>query len=565
VGVPSLFVVPAVVLFYAVVGILAAAAFGNQWARARLSEVAAVALDRPWFTAGGVVLAFVIAWLVWLSQKWIRDLPDDTRRTVLGFWAVGFILLAVLGIVFLVDAHRLFAEQMALFLVASLLPGALYYLFLRTRRPSILNEFTMNLWRLGLLVPRHTYLRLGAAVVTRNESREDLVARVDSYFQKFEAVYGALRFETPGGAQALSRTSFVEAILPNAVREADRRQLVQPTVRLADILTANIFIPLGFATFLSALGWLLVLEPRWVAVAPPPPPEATGGVLAAVVRRLNPIATPLNFAFLGAYFFGLQALFRRFVRRDLGPNAFLSFSNRIVLSVIGTWVLVVCYALGANATIPELLAPSPPSTKYGLLVTAFVIGVFPRTLWQVITAALTKVTFVKLAVPSVEAKQPLDDLDGLTIWHESRLEEEDIENVPNMATADVVDLVLHTQIPADRLVDWVDQAILLKTLGPELETDLSRTRRGRLRIRGIRTATQLVRDHFDADAAERTKLAGCLGDGQDTSVAEAIVRAIQIEANWEQVAAWRNVERPAVDAAAWKRAHEPTHAAVATA
>lgn len=68
-----------------------------------------------------------------------------------------------------------------------------------------------------------------------------------------------------------------------------------------------------------------------------------------------------------------------------------------------------------------------------------------------------------------------------------------IENIPNMATTDVVDPVLHTQIPAERLVDWIDQAILYKVLGPDTETDLAKTRRGKLRTHGIRTATQLVR------------------------------------------------------------------------
>ena len=124
-----------------------------------------------------------------------------------------------------------------------------------------------------------------------------------------------------------------------------------------------------------------------------------------------------------------------------------------------------------------------------------------------------------------------------------------------MATADMVDLVLHTQIPAERLVDWIDQALLYKVLGPDAETDLQKTRRGRLRALGVRTATQLVRVHVRADATERTKLDECLGGSENAGAAAAVVEAIRIEANWEQVAAWRNVERPPVDDAAWRQAH----------
>jgi len=533
--------------FYGGLGLLAFAAFGNQWARDRLSEIRHVVSAHPYLTIGGIALVIAVGILSWWFLQLFRSLADDTRRTAVGFLAVGVILLGTAGIVFLGVAHRLFAVQIAFFLVTALFPGALYYLFLRTRRPSILNEFTMNLWRLGLLASRHTYLRQGDAVVPRIESTEDLVTRVDSYFQKFEAVYGALRFDD----STLSRTSYVEAILQDTDKIKSRRILIQPTVRLADILTANIFIPLGFATFLSALGWLLVLEPRWVLSATLAIPTAADTSVAQTTAeqlgRLGPIATPLNFAFLGAYFFGLQALFRRFVRRDLGPNAFLAFSSRIILSAIGVWVIVVCFAVWDSGRMQALLTLSPISREPGLLVAAFVLGVFPRTLWQVITAALTKLTYVKLAVPSVEAKQPLDHLDGLTIWHESRLEEEDVENIPNMATADVVDLVLHTQIPAERLIDWMDQAILYKALGPEVEPDLAKTRRGKLRAQGIRTATQLVRVYRNADVAERAALDKTLGDGERSSVVPTIVRAIEIESNWDQVAAWRNVEGPPID------------------
>jgi len=103
---------------------------------------------------------------------------------------------------------------------------------------------------------------------------------------------------------------------------------------------------------------------------------------------------------------------------------------------------------------------------------------------------------------------PVNELDGLTVWHEARLEEEDIENVPNMATADIVELMLHTRIPRERIIDWVDQALLYTVLGPEKADKSEKEKRGdgedeggqvskssyraKLRRHGIRTATDLI-------------------------------------------------------------------------
>ena len=114
-------------------------------------------------------------------------------------------------------------------------------------------------------------------------------------------------------------------------------------------------------------------------------------------------------------------------------------------------------------------------TQAQLCLLGFVIGVFPVVVWRVIRSLTTKL-FV-FAVPNLESKFTLDGLDGLTVWHQSRLEEEDIENIPNMATADIVDLLVNTRLPAGRIIDWVDQAILLTYLR-ESSTGIRPGRRG---------------------------------------------------------------------------------------
>ena len=56
---------------------------------------------------------------------------------------------------------------------------------------------------------------------------------------------------------------------------------------------------------------------------------------------------------------------------------------------------------------------------------------------------------------------------GINMWKEYRLEEEGIENVQNLATADVTELTVRTHYNFRTLVDWIDQAILLTRLTGE--------------------------------------------------------------------------------------------------
>jgi hypothetical protein len=95
-------------------------------------------------------------------------------------------------------------------------------------------------------------------------------------------------------------------------------------------------------------------------------------------------------------------------------------------------------------------------------------------------------TRVVTGLPSLTTQLALSDLDGLTVWHEARLQEEAIETIPNMVMADVVDLMLYTRLPPDRIIDWVDQAILYTHLGPMPEDDPANNVLGRpLRAHGI--------------------------------------------------------------------------------
>ncbi len=119
-------------------------------------------------------------------------------------------------------------------------------------------------------------------------------------------------------------------------------------------------------------------------------------------------------------------------------------------------------------------------------------------------------------VPPVTSDYPLDQLDGFNLWYEARHTEEGVEDMQNLTTMNLVDVILHTRVPPGRLVDWTDQAFLYihlervdrnelnrmprkdqcaadKKLAAEREAESGAQARLKLRRVGIRTATDLLK------------------------------------------------------------------------
>ncbi|WP_054813937.1 hypothetical protein [Nocardia arizonensis] len=195
----------------------------------------------------------------------------------------------------------------------------------------------------------------------------------------------------------------------------------------------------------------------------------------------------LKFGFLGAYVFTLQSLVRRFFQSDLRPSAYASALLRII--VVFT-VLAPLY---------QLVYRFGPSVQ---AVVAFVVGVFPIAgIYALHRAAAVT---LRHAVPQLTPEYPLNRIDGLNVWYESRLIEEGIEDMQSLVTANLVDVILHTRVPLGRLVDWIDQAQLYLHLddgesarGEESSEQPSHSHAGTdtrvaLRQLGIRTATDLL-------------------------------------------------------------------------
>jgi hypothetical protein len=189
------------------------------------------------------------------------------------------------------------------------------------------------------------------------------------------------------------------------------------------------------ATIALALGWIVVLLPAG-SVGRLETPEN-------VTQHFVPQQGAVTFAFLGAYFFAINLVLRRYAQDDLRPKAYSTITVRVLVAISLGWMI--------DATLMQL-GPAR-------LVVAFLIGIVPETFLTVIREVY-RTRLIKLLTRRIEESVPLQDLEGVDLYDRARLLDEGVANIEALVHHDLVDLLLETRIPTARLVDWVDQAIL---------------------------------------------------------------------------------------------------------
>jgi hypothetical protein len=234
--------------------------------------------------------------------------------------------------------------------------------------------------------------------------------------------------------------------------------------------------PVLIATVVITFGWLVTLLNQDVNII-----SDRVGVLAL----FQPQRSALIFGFLGAYFFALQLIQRGYARGDLRPKTYTQITIRILLVTILAMVLQVM--------------PGADDEPY-ILVLAFAAGIVPETALVGISEFLNKSSVGQVFGRGVSEPNPLTNIEGIDLYDRARLLDEGVTNVEGLAHYDLIELMLQTRIPAPRLVDWIDQAILYLHVGSsEADNDESRAASiVRLRAFGIRTATDLEQAHFEA-------------------------------------------------------------------
>ena len=328
------------------------------------------------------------------------------------------------------------------------LPGWLYVRFLDLRAKALWSEYVLNLHRLGWDLPWHLPAPPVASGFYRGWENGPHGRPADNiYRQKFEAYYG--------------------------------RQITSSAPDENYSVRSESLFPVFLATAVLAVGWAAVLWDTRFVTHPSGPWDV------------------LKYGFLGAYAFVTSMLIRRFFQSDLRPSAYATAVYRIILVLLIVTVL------------HQVLGGATAVTERAELAVAFVVGFFPLVGLQ----ALQRVTSRALRwfVPPVTSEYPLDQLDGFNLWYEARLTEEGVEDMQNLTTMNLVDVILHTRVPTGRLVDWTDQAFLLTHLERVNRGELNQLRladqpaaagqgplsgaQARLNLRrvGIRTATDLLK------------------------------------------------------------------------
>jgi hypothetical protein len=229
------------------------------------------------------------------------------------------------------------------------------------------------------------------------------------------------------------------------------------------------------ATTLISLGWTVTLLNA----------SAETDRQFQVTSVLAPGRSAIVFAFLGAYFFSIQLVLRSYLRGDLRPKSYANIAVRILIVVVLSWVL------------EQLVGGDPPA----LLAVMFLAGIVPEIAVQWIVEVARKGVRGMWGQAEILEAHPLTELEGVDLYDRTRLMDEGVPNVEALAHCDLIDLMLRTRIPAPRLIDWVDQAVLylhLKDAADGVEQGPSAKV---LRGYGIRTATDLER--VCAQAAER--------------------------------------------------------------
>jgi hypothetical protein len=105
-----------------------------------------------------------------------------------------------------------------------------------------------------------------------------------------------------------------------------------------------------------------------------------------------------------------------------------------------------------------------------------------------------------------------------------------------MATTDLVELFINTRFPPERIIDWVDQAILYTQLGAK-----NKGFRDVLRLHGIRTATSFL----EVSAAMKKQQEKSAADGTTSDNAmefdSSLEAALSANSNLALVQRWRTM------------------------
>jgi hypothetical protein len=300
----------------------------------------------------------------------------------------------------------------------------------------------------------------------------------------------AVRRERAGSIEQLSslfdkgypQLEFVRAKYQTRQTRRERAGGGETVVGLADEQSLLALLASGaIFTAISYAGFLILLQPLTTLFAPSNALQPLlFWVLPTGVADLPARASITGFAFLGAYM--VMALYLQKAVLNYELNA-LSFMRATLVLIVGTVVATVTCRFAAGATGGFGLPPNGGGAQ-ALFGVAFVLGTsyqfaFTKLMHQLNLSARKARASIGTETICVEV------VDGIDSDMAFRLEETNIYDIQNLATANPLQLYVETPYGLMQCFDWVLQAQLCLVLGQQ--------QFAKMKALGIRTIFDLER------------------------------------------------------------------------
>jgi tetratricopeptide (TPR) repeat protein len=180
----------------------------------------------------------------------------------------------------------------------------------------------------------------------------------------------------------------------------------------------------------------------------------------------------MRYGFFGSYLFSAFLVYRRFSTNDLHPTVFLYATFTMIAGMVFNYVAV--------EALTSITGTSGEAEGVGaglLAILAFALGYFP----YLAVRWFNRLAFTSLGVDKRRTDAlPLSLIDGISEWHETRLRDTGIDDIQNLASAEIRELLVNTAFNAQEIIEWIDQATLYLYL--ENPNEIDSFRRAKIRM-----------------------------------------------------------------------------------
>ena len=227
----------------------------------------------------------------------------------------------------------------------------------------------------------------------------------------------------------------------------------------------------------------------------------------------------MMYAGLGAYVAVLYYMVARLYANALSSRFLLTSSLRTASAVVIGWVFGI---VGVSALVEPAQAGAASTGALASNGVLFLMGLFHNSAIEMLRTRALKI-FGKSEQDDDEVA--LTAIEGIDLTTADLLAEYGVGSVQHLATAEPGELCDRTLLPLDRILDWIDQAMLIRYLRKNISIS---------RPMGIRGAINLALVHMHTDQkpdGDQAKLLASLAEkvGMPFAAIDAIGREMRNE------------------------------------